>query len=254
MTRLSYALIPFALLAAVGCSSKSSGTAPDAPVITTTDAPPPIDAMPDALVCTAPEKQCVTGTCTNTDTDEKNCGDCNVVCKGGQACTTGACACPASFLPDTRTADPASDRVLAISQIKSEIGFAPINNGPRVDALLVSIGTDASNMTLLNHAYDMTNNANGASVLSPPVIAAFYNVDASSQMPSADAYYIPTAGTLKFTKICATEIAGTLTNPTFSGASFDQQTFSFSVDPAGCTFKITGTMNFDIQQGATGCP
>jgi hypothetical protein len=48
------------------------------------------DATSDSSACGAPKTKCGS-TCTNTSTDDKNCGKCGVVCGASQACNTGTC-------------------------------------------------------------------------------------------------------------------------------------------------------------------
>jgi hypothetical protein len=38
------------------------------------------------------EETCCSGQCVQTDTDENNCGDCGVVCVGGEICIIGECS------------------------------------------------------------------------------------------------------------------------------------------------------------------
>src|SRR5262249_23130612 len=94
--------LALSLLAACG-GNKSANATPDANAVEPAiDAPPP---SPDALVCTAPEKECTPGMCTDTSSDEQNCGDCGTVCKAGSECKPQpmGCTCVTNFLPAAAT-------------------------------------------------------------------------------------------------------------------------------------------------------
>ena len=60
------------------------------------------------------------------------------------------------------------------------------------------------------------------------------------QNMAIDASYVATAGTLRFTKHCDTEIQGTLTNATFNGVSLGDITSGQipGVDPEGCVIQV----------------
>ena len=245
MARLFYAPIAFALalpLALTACSSKNSANNPDAPVVITTDAPPPDAGIPDALVCTAPQKDCGSGACVDTSSDEQNCGDCNVVCKGGAYCKAqpDGCTCPAAFIPSNIPSNPLDvHQVQSIGGTNIHIAAAPLADGGQINALIfidIGLPTAGQDYTLKS----------GISFSQPNVLAA-YNAQLGGAVPTADAYYDVTAGTLHFTSVaCDTngfEYKGTIKAATFQGATFTGM--NIQVDPAGCTFDVAN-IAFDI--------
>src|SRR5579862_1292826 len=240
MARLTYAT--FALLAFAACSSKNTASTPDAkPPI---DAAPPIDAPPDALVCTPPLMMCTTGACTDTTTDENNCGTCGMVCQGGAFCgpmpTNGACQCPGNFLTGTIAGNIIAP--LTFSSFTFDLGLATA--GTSNNGLLSIVNASATGATVANMNYTLT-----GSSFSFPTIAAAYNLT-SLNPPTADAYYLATAGTVNYSILCAHEQKGTLKNVTFQGATLSGM--NFTVDPNGCTFDVA-SLDFDISDG-TKCP
>lgn len=250
MARLTYAPLALALtlpLALTACGKNTSSN-PDAPVVITTDAPPPIDAMPDALVCTAPQKDCGTGVCIDTSSDEQNCGDCNTVCQGGAFCKPqpDGCTCPGNFLG---TDIPSSvldvhQTQQPISGVNVHIAAAPLPDGGQVNALVfLAITNGGSGFPDIDTDYTLKK---GLSFTQPNVLAA-YNAQLGGAIPTADAEYEATAGTLRFsTATCDTtgfEFKGTITDATFSGATFSGM--NITIDPNGCTFQIP-SLTFDI--------
>lgn len=255
MARLTYAISLFTIfVAAAACGSNSSST-PDAPVIQTTDAPPPIDGMPDALVCTAPDMQCVTGTCTNTNTDEQNCGTCGNVCKGGAYCKAqpDGCTCPGDFLlAQTNSNDPLTI-FQQISQVHFNIGIGPfVNNG--LDALVVVVSTAQTGGTDVDTDYTLTDPTQSFPP-TPPVVSALYGVDPNSM--TADASYVAVSGTVRFSALACSptgaEIKGTLTDVKFQGVKGDLLGGQAQVDPNGCTFTVT-KVDFDIKSSNSCTP
>ncbi|HTJ46103.1 MAG TPA: hypothetical protein VL463_28555 [Kofleriaceae bacterium] len=249
MARLTYAISLFTIfVAAAACGSISSST-PDAPVIQTTDAPPPIDGMPDALVCTAPDMQCVTGTCTNTNTDEQNCGTCGNVCKGGAYCKAqpDGCTCPGDFLPDPTNSSGVLAIFQQISQVHFNIGIGGFAGTNGLDALIVVVSTASTGGTEVDKDYTLTDPTQG---FPPPVpiVSAGYGVDPSSQ--SADASYVATAGTVRFSTLSCdangSELKGTITDATFQGVKGNLLGGQAQIDPNGCTFTVA-KLDFDIK-------
>ncbi len=205
-------------------------TKPDAGVIL-------IDAAPDAPavpVCSAPSKMCG-ASCLDVSVDESNCGDCGVVCGGGEACM-GTCACAPAFIP--ADVQPGS-----FDQFQA-MGAAQIAIGPQFDSNGIHpiiIGYTAT--TPLNTDIDVSTVAVG----SLPFIAAGYRVDTTTL--TTDAAFVATSGTLRLTSACATNVQGTLTNATFRGVTGGLM--NPVVDPDGCMF--TGvTMAFHISTAP--CP
>ena len=183
-----------------------------------------IDASPDAPACAAPMKTCGTD-CIAVATDEANCGDCGVTCKGGEACD-GACACPANFIPATL---PSS----GFDQFMNQ-GTAIIAIGPYIDSSGIHpIVFGLTDTTPLDTDIDLSTVAVG----DIPFVAAGYRLDTGTF--AFDAGYLATAGILRFTKRCGTEVEGTLTNATFRGVTGGFQ--NPTVDPAGCTLPAPAT-------------
>jgi hypothetical protein len=200
------------------------------------DAAVPIDApAPDAApVCAAPKKQCG-NSCLAVAIDEDNCGDCGVVCGGGQACD-GSCACAPPFIPATVAPG-------GFDQFQSQ-GGALIAIGPVFDAAGIHpmiIGYTAT--TPLATDIDLST----LTVGNLPFVAAGYRVDTATL--TTDAAFVATAGTLRLTSACATDVEGTLTDATFRGVTGGLM--NPMVDLNGCMF--TGvTMTFHISTAA--CP
>ncbi len=215
------------LLAACG---NDAPVKPDALVLI--DAAP--DAAPDAPSCAAPMKMCG-NSCLAVATDEANCGNCGVQCKGGEACD-GACACAPPFIPAT-VAPGGFDQFQAM-------GGAQIAIGPVFDAAGIHpivIGYSAA--TPLGTDIDLST----VTVGTLPFVAAGYRVDTMTF--TTDAAFVATAGTLRLTSACATDVAGTLTDATFRGVTGGLM--NPMVDPNGCMF--TGiTMTFHISTSP--CP
>ena len=255
MARLSYAPIAFALalpLALTACSSKNSSNNPDAPVVITTDAPPPDAGIPDALVCTAPQKDCGSGACVDTSSDEANCGDCGHVCQGGAYCKPqpDGCTCPGNFLGTNIDASGTDIHQVQspISGVNVHIAAAPLTDGLQLNALVIlTITNNGAGFPQVGQDYQLKK---GLSFSQPNVLAA-YNAQLGGAVPSADAYYEATAGTLNFTAATCDdtgfELKGKITGATFSGAMFSGM--NITIDPNGCTFDIP-TFTFDIKVAA----
>lgn len=216
MNRLG--MLSVLLLAA--CGDDGAATKPDATVLI--DAA--IDASPDAPSCAAPMKTC-SAVCTAVATDEMNCGDCGVTCKGGEACD-GACACPANFIPPTL---PSSSFDQFMNQGTAIIAIGPYFDSTGIHPIIFGIPDN----TPLNTDIDLSTVAVG----SLPFVAAGYRLDTATF--DVDASYLARAGTLRLTKRCATEVQGTLTGATFRGVSGGFQ--SPMVDPMGCTLPAPAT-------------
>jgi len=189
----------------------------------------------DAASCAAPNLQCGTA-CVAIASDEKNCGNCDVACHGGEACV-GSCMCPAAYLPATLEAG-------SFDQFRMSMGItvavSPNINVDGINPLLV--GYDAS--TPLDTDIDLSLSTIGTA----PFVGSGYHFDPSTMV--TDASYYATAGTLRLTKACATEAEGTLTDVTFRGILGTIGTAS--IDPLGCSFTVP-TITFHIQSGAD-CP
>jgi hypothetical protein len=217
-------LIPLVVCAACGDNIQVTA-APDAAL----DAP----SGPDALVCAASERIC-DGACLDVASDEANCGDCGNICHGGEVCKNTACNCPTNFLPGTLIP-------LGFDQFFNAgvftIALAPSPTLTSINALF--FGYDPSNP--LNTDIDLATVALG----STPFVGAGVGLDI--QAMKLDTQYVATAGTLRFTKLCDTEIQGTITDATFNGVSLGDITMGQipMIDPAGCVAHIS-TINFHV--------
>ncbi|HTL84047.1 MAG TPA: hypothetical protein VL856_02625 [Acidimicrobiia bacterium] len=235
MARLTYAISLFTIfVAAAACGSNSSST-------------------PDALVCTAPDMQCVTGTCTNTNTDEQNCGTCGNVCKGGAYCKAqpDGCTCPnpENFIG---TDVPASSLLdFFFSQQMIHVGFGGVTGTAQLNALGVIVSQNSAfGITMVDTDYTLKEG-----VTSIPAALAAYNVSVGGGQPTFDALYQATSGTIRFDTItCAggkAELKGTITDAHFQGVKGTLP--NIQVDPNGCFFDVA-KLTFDITGDDSGCP
>jgi hypothetical protein len=201
----------------------------DAPVII--DSPPPIDA----LTCALPTKVCGSS-CLDVSGDEENCGDCGVECRGGEACDL-TCACaPTTFIPATIAPgmfdqfQPAGGLTIAIGPTFGAGGINPVVLGYAAD---VPLATDIDLSTI--------------PIGDAPFVAALYRFDVGTM--ATDAAYVATAGTLRLTSACGSDVEGTLTGATFRGVNGGLM--NPMIDPAGCTITVP-TMTFHISTAP--CP
>ncbi len=87
------------LSASVFCSAVVGGCVGDTPVLTNpTDAGTSDTSQPpaDGATCSAPKTQCTKGSqtiCTDTTSDDANCGKCNNACPTAASCKSSACTC-----------------------------------------------------------------------------------------------------------------------------------------------------------------
>jgi hypothetical protein len=90
--RLTFLLSATFVLSLAACGDNKTHVFEDA-MIDTGDIDAPVDAPPDTLMCGATPNMNCGGTCTNTNTDNNNCGACGTVCDtgAGQSCTSGKC-------------------------------------------------------------------------------------------------------------------------------------------------------------------
>jgi len=211
------------------CGDNKDPVAVDAPVII--DSPIPIDA----LVCPAPTKICGSG-CLDVSIDEENCGDCGVECKGGEACDT-TCACaPTTFIP--ATIEPGGfDQFQAAGGLTIAIG--PTFGSGGINPIIIGY---AANVPLATDI-DLSTIPIGDA----PFVAAAYRFDVGSM--ATDAAYVATAGTLRLTSACGSNVQGTLTGATFRGVNGG--VMDPMVDPAGCTITVP-TLTFHISTAP--CP
>jgi hypothetical protein len=188
-------------------------------------APPDAETPPDADLCN--QDYCEADqSCSDHQSDELHCGDCDTACEGGTYCDSGGCVCPPPFVPANPT--------LGITQIQNQtiwIGFGIYSDAGATNALVGGIfGTEQTGM-------DYT--LQGANV---PFLAAGYGVMLSGQTPSFDAAVVATAGTVNYSEICidagtgdVTGFTGTATNVTFSAVDSIQNPVPIK---GGCTFDV----------------
>ena len=200
--------IPF--LVCVACGDNLHAPAPDAPLS--------VDATvtPDAAVCDA-----------DVTSDETNCGACDQLCHGGEVCKNAACSCPTGLVPPIVFPT-------GVEQFFGTGGFtialAPTLSIGGINGLV--FGYDAS--LPLDTDIDLSTVPLG----SPPFIGSLAGLDI--QNFGLDASYVATAGTLRFTKRCDTEIEGTLKNATFNGISGGLLGGGVPmVDPEGCVVQVS---------------
>lgn len=163
------------------------------------------------------------GECLDTSTDEQHCGGCTTVCDPGQACQAGMCECPPSFVP----ANPVflQQQVDATILQGATLGIGGMLNST-IDALIVAYPTKG---VQVDHDYTLS----GASLGTPPFVAAGYDVDLQTFMPAA-AFYA-TGGTLRFDTVCATGFSGTLRNGHFVAVA---GIMNPTLEPNGCAFDV----------------
>ncbi|MFN0252545.1 MAG: hypothetical protein ACKV2T_37055 [Kofleriaceae bacterium] len=190
--------------------------------------PEPDSVTIDAPACTA-----------NTSSDEANCGECGHLCLGGEVCRNATCDCPSGVVPPLVFPTGAE-------QFFAAGGFT-IALGPTLSLSGINgivFGFDAS--VPLNTNIDLATVPLG----STPFVGSAVGVDI--QNFSLDASYLATAGTIRFTKRCDTEIQGTLTNATFQGLSGGLLGGGIPmVDPDGCVVNVN-SLTFHLMTAA--CP
>jgi len=163
----------------------------------------------------------------DTSEDEANCGDCDHLCAGGEVCKAGSCACPAGVIPP----------LVFPTGIEQFFGLGGFNI---VLAPTLSIG----GINGLVFGYDiglpLDTDIDLATVPlgSTPFVGSAVGVDLQNM--SLDASYLATAGTIRFTKRCETEIEGTLTDATFNGISGGLLGGGIPMpDPDGCVVEVS---------------
>lgn len=208
-------LAAFGLAALAACG----GGGNDGPVVLV-DARP-IDAPQiDAAVCSG---MVCDGTCIDTTTDEQHCGGCTTVCEAGKTCQSSSCMCAPSFLP----AMPSFVQQQLNTQLLpgATLGIGGMLNST-IDALVVGYPTAT---VRVGQPYTLS----GATLGTPPFVAAGYDVDLMSFMPAASFY--ATTGTLTFTAVCAGGFEGTLTNAHFVAVA---GLMNPTLVPNGCAFDV----------------
>ncbi len=192
----------------------------------------------DTLVCESGAAACE-GACIPVTADETNCGACMNVCHGGEVCKNAQCDCPTGVVPSLVFPT-------GFEQFFGVAGFtltlAPTLSLGGVNGLV--FGTSAT--VPLDTDIDLATVPLGT----PPFVGALAGLDVQSFM--VDATYLATAGTIRFTKRCDTEIEGTLTNATFNGISGGLLGGGIPmIDPAGCVIHVS-SLAFHLATAA--CP
>jgi hypothetical protein len=206
--RMRTEIILSALITACG---GDTALAPDA----STDAP-----VPDAAMECGPATKLCGAVCAPITEDEKNCGDCGVVCRGGATCT-GTCECPAPFVPTT--IEPTQFDQFRL-QGQATVAISPTFGDTGIHPILIGYATTTALNTDIDLAVSDT----------PPFAAAGYGLDIQTML--TDAAYRAVSGTLRLTAACATEARGTLTNVKFQGVTGGIA--APVLDPMGCTFTV----------------
>lgn len=215
-------VLAFLSFAAVAACSGDDGGGPVTVIDAAVDAAP--DAPIDAPACTG---MVCNGGCVDTQTDEDFCGNCSTACTDGEACFSGDCMCPPAFVPESPS--------FLLNQIRTDIPQTQLGIGgyitTEIDVLIVAKPDAAP----LNTPFPLT----GATLGTPPFVAAGYDIDQATMEPTA-AYYA-TAGTVTFTRQCQGGFAGVASNVTFSAVTGGFT--SPMIVPNGCTFTVP-TVNF----------
>ena len=212
----------FGICAACGDNLNGLDTpAPDAP-------PPDAAPIPETPVCEA-----------DFSNDETNCGECRHVCRGGEVCSNAACDCPVGVIPPF-VFPTGFEQFFGAGGFN--IALAPTISLSGVNGLV--FGYDSS--IPLDTDIDLETVPLG----STPLVGSAVGLDI--QNFALDASYLATAGTIRFTKHCDTEIQGTLKNATFAGISGGLLGGGIPmVDPDGCTVHVT-TLAFHLMTAP--CP
>jgi hypothetical protein len=212
------------LLVCAACGDNLAAPAvPDAP-------PPDSDSTPtpDAAVCAA-----------DVSSDEANCGACGHLCNGGEVCKSATCSCPTGVVPPV-VFPTGTEQFFGTGGFTLALG--PTLSISGINGLV--FGYDAT--TPVDADIDLSTVALG----STPFVGSAVGLDIQNM--AIDASYVATAGTLRFTKHCDTEIQGTLTNATFNGISGGLLGGGIPmVDPAGCVIHVN-TLTFHLAKAA--CP
>jgi hypothetical protein len=210
------------LLVCAACGDNLAAPAPDAPPV---DSAAVADAAP---VCEA-----------DLTSDEANCGACTHLCHGGEVCKQSACSCPSGIIPPL-VFPTGTEQFFGAGGFT--IALAPTLSLSGINGLV--FGYDAS--IPLNTNIDLSTVAAG----STPFVGSAAGLDI--QNFGLDASYLATAGTLRFTKHCDSEIEGTLTNATFNGLSGGLLGGGVpTVDPEGCVVHVN-VLTFHLATAA--CP
>lgn len=197
---------------------------------------PDTAVAPDASLCEAGQTSC-DGACLDVSNNEQNCGECGFPCAGGEVCTAGQCDCPSNPIP-TFLFPTGLEQFFPIGGFT--IALAPAISINGINGLLIGFDTTLP----LDTDIDLATVPLG----STPFVGALTGLDITMGF-SIDASYLATAGTMRFTKLCDTEIEGTITNATFNGIGGDILTNGGVIDPEGCEVQV-GTITFHLMTAA----
>ncbi|MBX3156876.1 MAG: hypothetical protein KF773_12955 [Deltaproteobacteria bacterium] len=225
--------VPLLVVCCAACGDNLRPAEADAALEADAAVPP----GPDAMVCGAGQASC-DGECISVTGDEANCGGCDNACHGGEVCTDAMCKCPTGVIPP----------FVFPTGIEQ---FFPL--GPLTLTLAPTLSLGGVNGIIFGHGPSVPLNTDidlaSVPLGSPPFLAAIAGLDVMSFQ--IDASYVATAGTIRFTKRCDTEIQGTLRNATFNGVSGNFIDGSIpTVDPQGCVIHVT---NFSFHLRTAPC-
>jgi hypothetical protein len=212
--------LPLVVLCAAACSYGDNLRVP--PV-----AEPDATVGPDAPLCTAGQAFC-DGACLDVSEDEANCGDCASPCKGGEVCKSSTCDCPDNVVPPF-TLPLGLDQFIPLGIFT--LGLTPTISLGGINGLLFGFDTSIP----LDTDIDLATVALGSTAF----VGALVGLDLMNNF-SIDASYLATAGTIRFTTLCDTEIEGTLTNATFNGINTSIIDGGIpGIDPDGCVVQVS---------------
>jgi hypothetical protein len=205
-------------LCAAACGDDLHRAVPDA-------GPPDAPAGPDAPACAGGEENC-DGACLDVSNNEQNCGECGNACHGGEVCKSSSCSCPTGVIPGVVFPT-------GFEQFFGAGGFtlalAPTLSLGGINGLVFGFDTSLP----LDTDIDLSTVPLG----STPFVGSAVGLDIQNM--SLDTSYVATAGTIRFTTLCDTEIEGTLTNATFNGVGGDLLGGEIpGIDPEGCVIQV----------------
>ena len=179
--------------------------------------------------------------CIPVTDDEANCGTCMNVCHGGEVCSSSTCKCPTGIVPP----------IVFPTGLEQ---FFPL--GPVTLTLAPTLSLSGVNGLVFGHdaniPLDTDIDLSTVQLGSTPFVAALAGLDIMSF--KIDASYVATAGTIKFTKRCDTEIEGTLKNATFNGVGGGIVDGTVpTIDPEGCVIQVN-TLAFHLMTTACSGP
>jgi hypothetical protein len=176
---------------------------------------PDVAPTPDVPICEL-----------DTTTDEANCGACDQPCAGGEVCKESACSCPNGVVPPF-VFPTGFEQFFPLGGFT--LALAPTLGIGGLNGLIFGFDTGLPLDTEIDLA--------AVPLGSTPFVASAVGLDIQGM--SIDASYIATAGTIRFTTICETEIEGTLTDATFNGIGGGLLDGGIpTIDPDGCVVQV----------------